>query len=342
MKRRRGSALVFVVIVVFSITSVVLVTAKLSSASATEYTNRLQEAQFKSMSDGVVAQVKSDSYLNTITTGTRNTAYDRGSVTTTVAQHPTLPRAYLLNIVSQIGDRTFAETKVIGNRAKPNPTYYGLWVGAAYSDSALNTNVTGSAYFASMSTLSGAWTVSNDFLTGGTATLSLGSTVGGHYLTAVRAQTMPISTAANYAGGTALGNTATNLTFGAESGGFYPVFSKGTGNLTLSGGTISGRGTVFVAGNLNINGNYNYADASSRVVFIVKGRITFGTLVTQAAGTYLAETQMSLSGVSLTVPRGNLCTNGAFNRLLCAVNVTQDTAFLDSPGEAAKHRLPGF
>lgn len=340
--KRRGSAMVFVIIVVFSITSVVLVAAKLSSASETEYVNNLQDAQFDAMADGSLSQLKADAYKNAVSVGTRSNTFDKGTVTTAVAAHPTLPRAYLLTMTGRIGDRDFRRVKVVGNRVRPNPSFYGLWVGGTYSDSALATRVDGSAYFAANATISGPWTVTKDYLNGGAATLNVGTTVGGHYLTGVRAQTMTPSSAANYTGGTSLGNTATNLTFGPESGGYYAIFNKGTGNLTLSGGTISGKGTVYVAGNLTISGNYNYADANSRVVFIVKGRLTVNATATQIVGTYLVENRIDLSGVTLTVPRGNLCTSGTINRLLCALDITQDMAFLDSQAECTKHKIPGF
>lgn len=339
--KRRGSAMVFVIIVVFSITSVVLVAAKLSSASETEYVNNLQDAQFDAMADGSLSQLKADAYKNAVSVGTRSNTFDKGTVTTAVAAHPTLPRAYLLTMTGRIGDRDFRRVKVVGNRVRPNPSFYGLWVAGIYSDSTLATRVDGSAYFAANATISGPWTVTKDYLNGGAATLNVGTTVSGHYLTGVRAQTMTTSVATNYTG-TALGNSMADLTFGPESGGFYPVSTKAAGNLTLSGGTISGKGTVFVAGNLTINGNYNYADTNSRVVFIVKGRLTVGATATQIVGTYLVESRIDLSGVTLTVPRGNLCTAGTINRTLCALDITQDMAFLDSQAECTKHKIPGF
>lgn len=74
--KRRGSALAYVIIVVFSITSVIIVSARLASATDQAYSNQYARARFDSMADGVVAQAISDCYRGTIATGNRTTNYD--------------------------------------------------------------------------------------------------------------------------------------------------------------------------------------------------------------------------------------------------------------------------
>lgn len=343
--KRRGSALVYVIIVVFSITSVVIVGAKMSSASENEFQSAVKEAQFKSMADGAVAEVIADSYRRTMATGSKTTNFTLANLTTNTIDDPTINRAYRLTITGTIGDRTYTSTRVIGMREQPNPAFYGLWVKSAYSDSLLGTTVNGSVYFAAGATLSGVWNVSEDFLIRGAATISLGTTVGGTQITGVRDQTMPAFDQVNYTPQASVllsKNNESDFTFaGVDAQGKYPVHLR-NGNFTMNGGTISGRGTLFVQGNLTINGNYNYADASSRILVLVTGRLIINAVATQIVGNYMVMNRIDLSGVALTIPRGSLGTNAAFNRLSAAVNITQDDTFLEDPDARVRHRLPGY
>lgn len=342
--KRRGSALVYVIIVVFSITSVVVVSAKLSSASENEFQTAYREAQFKTMSDGVVAETVSDSYRQVASIGNKNTTFTLGNLTTNVAEHPTMKRAYVLNISGTLADRSYATKRVIGKRERAHPAYYGLWVNSNYSDSLLGTTVNGSAYFAGSALLSGVWNITEDFLVRGSSTISLGTTVGGSYLTGVRAQTMPTFAAGTYSpqSTTIATNTQADITFaGLDAQGKYPSRVR-TGNFSLSGGTLSGKGTVVVDGNLNVNGNYNYSSADSRVVFLVTGNMNINLLCSQLAGTYIVLGRISVSSLAVDVTRGNICTNGQLQRLTAALTITQDDTFLEQHDERVKHRLPGF
>jgi len=342
--KRRGSALVYVIIVVFSITSVVLVSAKLSSASENEFQSAYRDAQFKTLSDGVIAETVADSYKQTVSVGSKSTNFGMASLTTDVAEHATMRRAYVLNIRGTLADRPYELKRVIGKRERPHPAFYGLWVKSNYTDSALGTTIDGSAYMTGSALLSGPWTVTEDFLVRGTATLSLGTTVGGSHLTGVRDQTMPDFPRSDYEPqGTLLPtNTGGNITFGGlDPQSKYPLLVR-AGNYNLSGGTISGRGTYFIDGNLNVNGNYNYTDANARAVFLVRGNLTVGALTTQMVGTYIVRGRVTISGVTLDVTRGNICTDNEFRRLLAAVKITQDDTFLEQSEERVKHRLPGY
>jgi hypothetical protein len=342
--KQRGSALVYVIIVVFAITSIVIMSARMSSASESEFQNNYLKAKFDTMASGVVAQASSDCYKGTMTLASRTTNYADTTLTTTVTKNASMPRAYDMAITGRVGDRDFRVVKTMGNRVKPNPAFYGIWVAKDYSDSALATNVTGSAYFTGSALLSGVWNVSDDLLVRGSSTLSLGTTVGGSYLTGVRQQTMTVWDSANY---TPLGtqfssNNTAGITFAApDAAGKYNIQYR-TNNFTMNGGTISGKGTLVFDGNLTVNGNYAYADANSRAVILVKGNLVINTLVTHVVGTYLVQGNISLNGVTLTVDRGNLCCINAFNRLLCAVTVNQETAFVNSQDECTNHRLPGY
>jgi hypothetical protein len=342
--KRRGSALVYVIIMVFAITSVVLVSAKMSSASEREFRNTLEDAQFKSMADGAVAETIAECYKETMSTGNRVTTFTTASLTTNARQHSTLARAYELEITGTVGDRQFSTTRTIGKRQRPHPAYYGLWVNSDYSDSLLATVVNGSVYMAGNATLSGPWTVTDDFLVRGTSAISVGSSVGGTYMSGVRVQTMPTFTYATYSPeATAISaNNQSNFVFsGLDAQAKYPMLGR-SNNFTMNGGTISGKGTVVVGGNLSVNGNYNYADTNSRAVILVVGNLVIGAATTQLAGTYIVLGRVTINSVNLNVVRGNICTGQNLARLTAALTITQDDVFVENSNERILHRLPGY
>jgi len=330
-----------VIVVVFSVTAVVLAGVKISWGSNADQQRRLERVQFLAMADGAVAEVISLAHKGTLTLGDRTSTYSGGTITTNVATHPSVARAYLLTIEGEVSGERYSIQRTIGDR-KTNPVHYALWVHNDYeSDSLLSTQINGSAFFKKKLALLGAWSVSDDLLVRETSSLSGGTTIDGNYLVGVRNQSFHDFAKSSYEDYPTIGNSAGNLTFGGEVGGYYAGRIKSTGALTLNGGTISGKGTVYVDGDLRVNGNYNYANADSRVVFLVRGKVQFGLLATQVVGVFYARNDVEISSLNLNVLRGCIATDNAFKRTLAALTITHDAEMLN-PVECAKHRVPGY
>lgn len=339
--KRQGSALIYVIVVIFSITSVVLMSARIASSTEQGFNNHLEAAQFKTQSDGAIAEAIADAHKGTLAVGNRTTAYSNRSVSTRVTAHPSMSRAYQLEVTGTTEGRTYQATRTIGNRTKPHPLYYGMWSALDHNDNRNSTTIEGSLYVGGTATFEGNLVVSEDALIRGSWTMSSPAVIG-HTLTGVRTQVATaVSSAAYLAAGTSLASgTVGDINFGAADATGYPLQTR-VGNYTLSGGVISGRGTIYVSGTLTIDGNYNYADAQSRVLFIVGGRVRVQSNVTSIVGSYFATGRATLNSPTLSVLRGNICTADRVDRS-GTVNLVQDMAFLDSAAECLKHRVPGI
>lgn len=316
--------------------------ARFSSAANAGFTNTYNRAKFDAMADGLVDEVKANCYKETVTAGSYPVTYTNGAVDGNI-RAGTTPRSYDITITGQVAGQSFQKTVRIGNR-KSHPAFFALWTKKIYSDSLLATTVVGSAYFGDDATFTGSWSVNGDLLVAGVVS-GLGTpTVQDNFLKGVRTKEFtdppmpPLKAAATALSGGSKGD----FTFtGLDSDGYYPCWKRDA-NFSLSGGTLTGKGTVVIDGNLSINGNYSYGTAGSRVVFIVNGDLNVNTLVTQIVGTYYVKRKIKLNGVALTIPRGNLCGKETLERALCALDITQDTIFLQDEGEALSHRMPGY
>lgn len=337
---RRGSALSYVIVMVFAITSVVIASTRVSSQTESEFNGRYNEARFKSLADGAVAEAIADAHKGTLATGSRSTTISGVTLSTRVTQNSRFDQAFDLEVSALIGDRTYKVTQTIGKR-RPNPVFYAVWSGGDHLDNTFSTTVNGSIYVGGAATFTGVTAVENDMLTRNTPSLAA-NTVGGHLISGARAQTIVTVPATLYPPlGTEIpASRVANLTFsGLDSAGLYPVQFR-NGNLNLSGGTLSGKGTVYVSGNLIIEGNLNYATADSRVLFIIGGNLRVQNTVASMVGSYFAIGRNNLLPTNLAVLRGNLIAGDRIERS-GTLNVTQDNGLL-SRDEAMKHRVPGI
>lgn len=341
---RRGSALVYTIIVVFSVTAIVIAQARVATASNVHFSSKYASAKFASMADGLVDQAKADCYKsNGVLPSTLGATYTDGSVSATVSSHPTLKRAYELKVEGTVGGVVQVRRYAIGNR-KAHPVFFGMWNDDNYNDASLATTLNGSAYIGGNSSFIGGWTVTGDLFVRGSATAVLAPNVSGNYLVGIRDRAMPPTPKADFTPVSTSIATSSRGSFsfnGVDANGYYPCLRRGS-SLNMTGGVLSGKGTVLVDGNLDINGNYNYADSDSRVVFIVEGDLNINALATQIVGTFYVKDDIKLNGVSLNVLRGNLCAKKEIKRSLCLLTLTQDAVFVSSEDEARGHRVPGY
>jgi hypothetical protein len=106
---------------------------------------------------------------------------------------------------------------------------------------------------------------------------------------------------------------------------------SGTGNWT-------GRHTIVVNGELNINGALNTSGSDSKVVFIVYGNVTINGGGSSVRANILCQNQISIS--SSTTLFGALWMQN-FNQN-APLTIWQDGFLFFSPEERTRHFLPGF
>lgn len=134
--------------------------------------------------------------------------------------------------------------------------------------------------------------------------------------------------------------TFTNLTL---NGGTFSFLQANevvcvTGNLDVNSATvISGTGTIFVTGNVNLTGDLAYADGNSRVAILANSNIQIQT-ATSLVGLFYASDISADNGFTLT---GSLVAN-TFNNWNGSgvISITRDTGVTPSVGQAMS--LPGY
>jgi hypothetical protein len=240
--------------------------------------------------------------------------------------------------------RTITETRIIGMRKLPTPFCYALFLntGMTYSGK-LTTGAAaanGDVYCNGALVLTGLGSVINGDLEC-SAAVSLGTaTVTGNQNANITPLAFPTVVNTNYstvANLTVAGGTIGTRTFPTTASQYYLIYSSANTNIN---GTFTGKGTIFVNGNVTINGAVLYGNATSRVAIIAKGSITFTTSAA-CNGLYYAGTSCSLPLGGITITKGSIVA-GSLGTLLSPMTITNDTTAWTDITEGTKHRLPGL
>lgn len=164
-------------------------------------------------------------------------------------------------------------------------------------------------------------------------------TYNGHSTVSTSLLTRPSLPATSYYSSRA-NSTLTSSTLGPQTNtGTAPRLHYREGSLTVSGtGNWTGRHTIVVNGELNINGALNTADPNTKIVFIVYGNVTINGGGNTVRANILCQNQISIS--SATTLFGALWMQN-FNQN-AALTIWQDGFLYFSPEERTRHFLPGF
>jgi hypothetical protein len=139
---------------------------------------------------------------------------------------------------------------------------------------------------------------------------------------------------------TSIGSGSINGLNFSVGGAFHPLHYR-SGNLSLRG-TFSGRGTIFVAGNVTVNGDIAYANAASRLVIIVDGNVLVNEPVAALEGIWFVKGDFILetNGVAKTLGRGSIAAS-KIDLKNVQLTARHDPAFWLDRSEAHRHRYPG-
>jgi hypothetical protein len=342
MKRRRGSALIFVIGMLFATGVILMATAQVSMANERSMQAELRTAEKENYVKGVEAWMASEAANETIALNT-DLALTAGSVTYRSRVSSTAnPRIYRISNPSTFARIPFSID--VAGRQRPHPAYYTIWANGALGNTASALNIAsaeGSVHTNSNFRANAASIVNGDVTAGGGAS-AIGF-IGGNRRTSAPLQTTPLFDIADYDAVDVWDNfdgTQDGLVY-INFGSPYPVFYYAA-NLAIEG-TYAGRGTMAVSGNLTLSANSSYANGTSRVVFIVKGNMFVDSAVTSFVGTYIVDGSVYFQGTApKTMPRGNIICSGNFDPQTSNFTVTPDRAFWNDRTEGTKHRMPGF
>lgn len=345
MRRQRGSAMLFVIIMTVAITSVVIATSDLTMSAIKVVRQQELAARAKCALDGITAKNISDYKKSILVLGSSHSeAVGSLNPSTTPSDYSaTIWQTLKFDNDTAVGGKTFRNSIVLGNRKPAKPSFYAL-----FSDGDIQVSDT-------LTTGSGG--VNGDICTNGdlrldavtntingdaeanTMTLADPTDVVGNSWPGAPAITFPTFVRANYtaaANTTLAGNqTLNNYVFISP----YRLVVI-TGNLTISG-IIAGTGVFYVTGNVTINNDMFYLDASSRMAIISEGDVTWKNNANTAVGYFYTAGQFRTNGSGArALTRGGIACNTC--NIGCDVTIIHDPRVWTSATEGANLKLPGF
>ena len=345
-KKRRGSALVYVSIMMVAITSIVVTTMEVNVAAVQKAERKISDEKQKQTYEAQIAVVKSISSSNTITlpydfVTTLNGRVVHCRVTDNSAN---IPRTLLLT-GDLAGTRATAYTKVIGGRQTTHPFYYGLWVGGPVDGTATPITINNGCMYADGAVDLTGSRIAGDVFSTSMVTMSTGS-VERNVVESMPAQAAPSFDVNDYKN---LMTVLEQLTGNVLNGLSLPytvtgsVFDWRYSKANSFSGTLTGCGTLVVDGNLNVTGDVVYADTTSNIAIIVNGSLTVDPAVNQLDGNWMIYGKLKLSGTgTLRVGRGSLATTRGFQNASRSLDITVDTRFWGDRSYGTKQRIPGF
>jgi hypothetical protein len=346
--KRRGSAMIFAIVLVVSMTTVVVATVWLTSSLVRDERIYEDQTRMKYSIDGATEQVVQDYAAGTLVVlpSTRNTTINGVSCALTITDNSSnVPHTLSVVSTASYKGRTISETKIVGMRKTPTPFYYALFVNGGLTSSATVTtgasSANGDIYSNGAISLTGTGSTINGDLES-TSTQSIGTTtITGTQYPSTTAITFPTVVSTNYSsfanqstGSSTIGNT----TFSTTTGAYYLLYGTRTSGVSIAG-TFTGKGTIFVNGPVTISGPISLANSSSRVAIIANGTITFSSSGPHSAYFYGTTCTLPTGGISIT--KGALVVN-SLSTTNQPITITNDTSVWLSLTEGVNQRLPGL
>lgn len=340
--KRRGSAMLFTVVLIAAMTTVIIAT--LSATSSSLHSQRTVEdtAIARYVIDGAADRIVAEFAAGTLVLPTTKTITVGSQSCTVTATDNSANIQHTIRVDGSlvIRGRSFAETRIVGARKTPNPSYYALFVNSPFTVVGnLTTGLAGTdgdVYGNGLITLSGLSNTVNGNLETTAATLvAVILTVTG--VTAYSVAAVPITplNPATYSAQASafLGNNLNGYTFPIV-GGNYPILYR-AGNLSIRG-VFRNKGCIFVNGNVTLSANMSYFDANSRISVISTGTINVNF---NGVG-YFVGNALSTPVTAVTVSRGGIAVSSATIR--GALTVVHDPAIWQDSTEGTRLRLPGL
>ena len=345
-RTRRGSVMIFAVILTTSLTSVVVATVWLCTSLVKDERIREDRTRMFYASEGATEQAAQDYANGTLTLPTTRTVAVNGvsCALTITDNNANNPHTMVVQSVATYHGRTYTFTKTVGERKLPSPFYYALYVatGMTYAGN-LNTGasgINGDVYVGGALTLTSlSTTINGDLESSGLLSISTASVTGTSYPSSTSIP-FPTVTATNYstvANQTTSSGSISSTSFSTTTGNYYLIYDSNT-SVNISG-TFTGKGTIFCKGNVTITGPVTVANSSSRVAIICAGTLTFSSGGPHSAYFYAPTISPPLLG--LTITKGGLVCN-SLSTLTSPMTITNDPAVWNDSTEGTKHRLPGF
>ncbi len=344
---RKGSALVFALILVVAITSVLLATQEVSMAAVRGQRNLESSLRARYIKESCVAYYMSKFKAGTLSLPTADTVTVNGTVCTASTSDPG-NRQMQLDLSFTSDQKSYSQRLFGGQRIDSSPWFYSLFVG---SNMVLTSNLTTGA-----AGVNGDVYIQNAVLAGGITRLTANGDVESPTAISAARYTVSGTTWPSAPAIPALSashtdyNNAPDVTFnsnvtlsGYTFGGGYPLIYCNK-DLTLNNGlnpiVFRGKGVIFVKKDAHIQGNVQLFDANSKVAIIVQGDLSFESGSSYNGFFFTNGNATVWAGGAKAINSGSLVCNRLF--VLSTFSIQHDTYFWDTPSEAVNFKLPGF
>jgi hypothetical protein len=348
--KQRGSAMVFVVVMFAVMAVVMLTTISVTSGAARLVRRSEDQVKMRYALEGAAEQAVGD-YLNGTLASlpvTRNLTLGGVSTTVTITDNSLVsPRTLRVAGTMTLHGRTVTDEIVVGMRKTPSPFYYSLFVNNGFSFTgrlvAGWANENGDIYARGNLSITGTGSAINgDVEAEGTASVS-GATISGSVVPNASVISFPTLDPTLYTQNADVIYTKTsisNYTFATSSGNYQLIVRSG--NLSISG-TFTGKGCIFVDGEVNVPSNITYGNSDSKLVVLATGPIKFGanTSNPRLNQGYYCGASLEFPSAGLTISSGGLVVGSVSNPGNPLAVIHDPTIWKDS-AEAKKLRVPGF
>lgn len=344
-RKDRGSVMVFAVIIMSAMGSMLLPVMDVANAARKKQNRVETETKEQYVHEGAVRLV--DAML----AESRPLPYDVGvdlagyGVSIRAKNSAADPYRYVnVDLIRTRGSETKTESIVMGSRRAPHPFFYGARLGTATLNSA-TLKVGGSAYFQSgLTTDTNTLSITGDFETTGTFPTLSSLLVGGAKRENVPPVPLETFNSADYESAADVRVTSLTLAL-ALVGNLLPKSGRGLAyadsNLSVSG-SLTGNHTVFVNGNLTINGSIRPILLTQPLVFIVTGDVVWSGGGTSNAFIFCRGTVRRTGGFGPPkILNGGLATE-TFTWNNDALEINHNPYFFNDPSRLWDFKVPGF
>jgi hypothetical protein len=315
----------------------------LSTASVTTETRREQSVLAQYLFDGATLKAAEDAGSGAITVpNVVNESVGAYTVAISISDNgSSLAHSLAQSSAISLHGRMYSDSRITALKTPLSPFAYSLAVNSSVNLG--SSNVTGSSGSngdvycnGNLDTGSGS-AINGDAEATGSINVGSHSTITGQATSSANTIPFPTVTSSNYLSlGSLLGSLLGGHTFSPS----YEVEYKNGAILPVSmQGTFSGKGIIFIVGNLNITNDTSYSSSTDDVLIIVTGNVTVESGASNIVGYFYCGGTFTCSS-HLTVTRGAIAAN-AFNAA-SSLTINYDPTIWTTIGEANRMKMPGF
>lgn len=354
-RRQRGSAIIYIMVMVVAIAAVVLVCAEFGMATIRHQLRYEDQIALNYAFEGICSKINADSAAGNLGTLPASYAVSQNGVsgTITVSDNSASLASSLLasGTLTATDGRTYPVSAILPKTTSANPYWYALFVNSNLSSSGWKFNTgsggsNGDIFANGTVSITGSGSAGNNVVNGniqatGSSITTSTLTVTGTKSTGASAIAYPSPSWFNYwlySSTLSSNNNLAGATFSSvASGSQYPILYMSSVSVNVSG-TFTGKGTVYFAGNVTVNGAMSYGNSSSRVAFVVQGNLT--TNGQALIGYWFVVGSTSTGGAAFTNTNGGIVTSSFSSG--SPLSLTLDPAVKNSSAEGKYLNLPGL